>query len=66
MIDAMIAHDDVPMLYGVARNTAADTTATSWYGKFVLTGVNSIGLIKQKAEMGKKGEKAGRKARRIK
>jgi len=60
-INGMIAHNGLSMLYGVARGTVADATATSWHGKFVLPGVNFIEVIKQKAEAGKKGRKQGRK-----
>lgn len=61
MINAMIAQNGLSMLYGVARGTVADATATSWHGKLVLPGVNFIELIKQKAEAGKK---AGRKRKK--
>jgi preprotein translocase subunit SecB len=64
MINSMIAHNGLSMLYGVARGTVADATATSWHGKFVLPGVNFIELIKQKAEAGQKGQKAIRKGRK--
>lgn len=64
MINGMIHHNGLSMLYGVARGTVADATATSWHGKFVLPGVNFIELIKQKAEAAQKGEKAVRKGRK--
>jgi len=63
MINAMIAHNGLSILYGVARGTVADATATSWHGKFVLPAVNFIELIKQKAEAAQKGQKAVRKGR---
>jgi len=64
MINGMIYHNGLSMLYGVARGTVADATATSWHGKLVLPGVNFIELIKQKAEAAQKGQKAPRKARK--
>ncbi|CAH2031686.1 protein-export chaperone SecB [Trichlorobacter ammonificans] len=63
MINAMIAQNGLSMLYGVARGTVADATATSWHGKFVLPGVNFIEVIKQKAEAGKKRKKVVRKGK---
>lgn len=64
MINRMIHHNGLTMLYGVARGTVADATATSWHGKFVLPGVNFIELIKQKSEAAQKGQKAVRKVRK--
>jgi preprotein translocase subunit SecB len=64
MINSMIAHNGLSILYGVARGTVADATATSWHGKFVLPGVNFIELIKQKAEAAQKGKKTPRKVRK--
>lgn len=49
MINGMIAHNGLSILYGVARGTVADATASSWHGKFVLPAVNFIELVKQKA-----------------
>lgn len=64
MINAMIAHNGVPMLYGVARGTVANATATSWHGKFVLPGVNFIELIKEKAAETQKVQKVPRTTRK--
>ncbi len=64
MINAMIAHNGLSILYGVARGSVADATATSWHGKFVLPAVNFIELIKQKAEAAQKGQKVVRKGRK--
>ena len=49
LINGMIAHNGLSILYGVARGTVADATATSWNGKFVLPAVNFIELVRQKA-----------------
>ena len=49
LINGMIAHNGLSILYGVARGTVADVTATSWHGKFVLPAVNFIELVRQKA-----------------
>lgn len=57
MIGGMIAHNGLSILYGVARGTVADATATSWHGKFVLPAVNFIELVKQKAGVVQKGQK---------
>lgn len=60
MINSMIAQNGLSMLYGVARGTVADATATSWHGKLVLPGVNFIEVIKRKAEAGKKRTRKGK------
>lgn len=61
MINGMITHNGLSILYGVARGSVADATATSWHGKFVLPAVNFVELVKQKvaalAEKPRKGKK---------
>ena len=57
LISGMIAHNGLSILYGVARGTVADSTATSWHGKFVLPAVNFIELLKQKSEANQKKRK---------
>lgn len=61
MINDMITYNGLSILYGVARGSVADATATSWHGKFVLPAVNFVELVRQKAaavsEKPRKGKK---------
>jgi len=61
MINGMIAHNGLSILYGVARGSVADATATSWHGKFVLPAVNFIELVRQKAEALSEKPRKGKK-----
>lgn len=63
-ISSMIAPNGLSILYGVARGTVANATATSWNGKFVLPAMNLTELIKQKAEAVTKTQKPTRKLRK--
>lgn len=64
-ISAMISHNGLAMLYGIARATIAQATATSWHGKYLIPGVNFVELIKQKAEAASqaKSTKTSKKAK---